>query len=400
MPSMLRKLFIPAIVVVLVGGLAVGLVVRLLEDDGRVVGTDETLRSIPVEVALVERGLIQDRRTFSGTLVPRARFLVAPKIGGRIESLHVDVGDPIATGDVVAHLDDEEFVQSVAQAEAQLEVAKADLVEARSLLEIALREYERVQTLLERNIASESAVDAVQADLRAKEAQVQVAQAHVQRAQAAVASERVRLSYTVVTAAWTDGTDQRVVAERYVDEGATVAANDPIVSVVDLSPIRALMFVTERDYARLQLGQAAIVETDAFPGEAFDGRVFRLSPVFEEISRQARVEVEIPNESRRLKAGMYVRVSVVLDEVSDAAMVPDGALVQRDGRSGVFLVDETESQVQWVPVETGIRSGDRVQVVAPALEGQVVTLGQQLLDDGSQVRVASRRHVPSSEVGE
>src|SRR5690606_20532106 len=102
-------------------------------------------------------------------------------------------------------------------------------------LEIAEREHQRVQTLRERNIASESALDLAQADLRGKQAQVQVAEAEVHRAEAVVASQRVRLGYTGVTAAWSTRDDRRVVSERYVDEGAMVAANDPIVSVVDLT---------------------------------------------------------------------------------------------------------------------------------------------------------------------
>lgn len=374
------------LVVVLLGGVLALVGWRLMQSSA--VGAEgDGPRAAPVEVGPIEHGLIQDRRTFSGTLTPRAQFIVAPKVSGRVVSLKVDIGDAVAPGAVVAELDDDEFEQAVAQAQAELEVARAQLAEARSALEIARREYERVQTLRERNIASESALDAARADLHAKEAQVQVAEAQVQRAEAVLGTERIRLGYTSVAATWSNGGEERVVSERYVDEGATVAANDPIVTVVDLSRVRAVLYVTEHDYARLRVGQPATIQTGAYPGETFEGEVLRLAPVFEEASRQARVEVDVPNPDRKLKAGMFVRVSVVLDEVQDATIVPGAALVRRQGRDGVFVVNPEGTRVSFVPVRVGIRSGDRVQVVGEGLAGRVVTLGQQLVEDGSPIRI-------------
>src|SRR5690606_6374846 len=102
------------------------------------------------------------------------------------------------------------------------------------------------------------------------------------------------------------------------------------VTVVDLATVRAVVFVTEHDYARLKVGQEAQIMTDAYPERVFHGRVERLAPVFEEASRQARVEVRIDNDDRRLKPGMYVRVGVVLATDEDATIVPAAALVRRD----------------------------------------------------------------------
>ncbi|HEX9584948.1 MAG TPA: efflux RND transporter periplasmic adaptor subunit, partial [Gammaproteobacteria bacterium] len=86
--------------------------------------------SVPVEVAPIERGPIEYRRTFTGTLEPRAEFVVAPKISGRIQQLNADLADRVTRDQLVAKLDDDEYVQSVAQAEADFAVAKANLAEA------------------------------------------------------------------------------------------------------------------------------------------------------------------------------------------------------------------------------------------------------------------------------
>jgi len=82
---------------------------------------------------------------------------------------------------------------------------------------------------------------------------------------------------------------------------------------VELDPIRAVIYVTEKDYASLDPGQSVTPTTDAFPGEVFTGTVARVSPVFRQTSRQARVELTIANSQRRLKPGMFVRVEAILD---------------------------------------------------------------------------------------
>jgi RND family efflux transporter MFP subunit len=340
-----------------------------------------------VEVGAIEHGEIELHRTFSGTLEAPAEFVVAPKVGGRVVRIVVDFSDPVERDQVVAELDNDEYLQAVAQAEADLAVAKANLAEARSSLEIAARALERVTTLRERGIASESQLDTARAEHLAKEAAVEVDEAQVTRAEAALATARIRLGYTTVTAGWSGGDERRVVAERFVDEGGTVAANAPLLSIVELDPIHAVIFVTERDYARLSVDQTATLSTDAYPGETFSGRITRVAPVFRQASRQARVEVTVDNPDQRLKPGMFVRVEIVLDRARDATIVPIEALTTRDGRDVVFVVAPDGESVSMRAVEIGIRQGSRAQVFGEGLVGRVVTLGQQLVDDGSRITV-------------
>ena len=343
-------------------------------------------RPIPVEIGTIEREPIELRRTFTGTLEASAAFVVAPKVGGRIEELTPDLGDNVAWNQVVARLDNAEFRQAVAQAEADVEVAKANLKEAESLLEIARREVQRVESLSKRGVSSESERDAAMAELLAREAHLQVSQAQLVRAEAELEAARVRLGYTEVTAGWsgTSG-EQRIVAERFVDEGETVSANAPLLEIVDLNPVTAVFYVTERDYALLKQGQKVVLRTDAYPGETFSGSLNRIAPVFRENTRQARVELIVDNSDLRLKPGMFVRATIVLDRVEEAVTIPAQALTRRDGVDGVFLVDQEKSTVGWQPVTPGIRQEERLEILDSGLSGQVVTLGQQLLDDGSPV---------------
>jgi RND family efflux transporter MFP subunit len=352
-------------------------------------------RPVPVEVAQIQRGPIALQRTFSGELEALAEFVVAPKVSGRVLRVIVNIADTVKRGQVVAELDNDEYVQAVAQAQADLEVARANLSEAKSALEIANREFKRTESLLKRGIASDSEFDAVRQDRLAKQAQLKVAEAQVTKAESSLETANIRLRYTRVTAGWTGGDENRVVAERYVDEGQTVAANAPLLLIVELNPIIGVVFVTERDYANLKPGQLVALTTDAYPGENYSGRIDRIAPVFRKSTRQARIEMTIDNSQHRLKPGMFIRATAVLARVAEATIVPEQALTKRDDRNGVFIVSEDGRSVTWREVKPGIREGDRLQVEGEGLSGRVVILGQQLVKDGSPITIPDLQDKPA-----
>jgi len=347
----------------------------------------KALRPVPVEVAQIQSGPIALKRTFSGELEALAEFVVAPKVSGRVERVMVDIADTVKQGQVVAELDNDEYVQAVAQAQADLEVARANLSKAKSDLEIANREFKRTVSLLKRGIVSDSDFDAARLDQLANQAQLKVTAAQVAKAESSLKTANIRLGYTKVTAGWTGGDEDRVVAERYLDEGQTVAANAPLLSIVDLNPIVGVVFVTERDYAHLKPGQFVSLTTDAYPGKQYTGRIDRIAPVFRKSTRQARIEMAIDNPQHHLKPGMFIRATVILSKVPEATIVPEQALTVRDDMTGVFIISEDGRSVAWREVKVGIRESDRVQVEGEGLSGRVVTLGQQLVKDGSPISI-------------
>jgi len=375
---------------ILLVGAAAGLgwvIFAELQDRAGATKRGKTLRPVPVEVARIQHGPIALQRIFSGELNALAEFVVAPKVSGRVERVFVNIADTVTRGQVVAELDNGEYVQAVAQAQADLEVARANRSQAKSALEIADREFKRTELLLKRGIASDSEFDAARQDRLAKQAQLKVAAAQVTKAESSLETANIRLGYTKVTAGWTGGAEYRVVAERYVDEGQTVAANAPLLLIVDLDPIVGVIFVTERDYAHLKPGQLVSLTTDAYPGEQYPGRIARIAPIFRKSTRQARIEMIIDNPQHRLKPGMFISATVVLARVPEATIVPEQALTIRNDRSGVFIVSEDGRSVAWHEVKAGIRAGHRVQVQGEGLSGQVVTLGQQLVKDGSAITI-------------
>jgi len=345
---------------------------------------------VAVEAEPVLKATIRDVRRFTGSLRAKAYFVVAPKVSGRLVRLPVDIGTPVARGQLIAVLDDEEYTEYVEQARAELQLAQARVEECCSTLEIAQRNFERARTLREKLIASESELDRAQTAYKVQDAKRKVALAQVAQKQAALKTAQVRLSYTQIRASWEGGDEERIVGERFADEGAMLRANDPIVSVIDIRSLIAVIHVIERDYPRLRAGQEAVVTTDAFPGRTFTGKVVRVAPLLKETSRQARVELEIPNADRLLKPGMFIRAQIEFARHDNATVVPVTALAKRNGKQGVFLANVQDKKARFVPVTLGIVNGEMAEVVAPPLSGLVVTLGQHLLADGVAITLPER----------
>jgi len=197
------------------------------------------------------------------------------------------------------------------------------------------------------------------------------------------------LGYTSIQANWEQGDDERIVAERYADEGNTVPANTPLFSIVELDPVQAVIQVTEKDYPRIAVGLQTKLVTDAFPDKVFAGTVKRIAPIFRESSRQARIEINVVNPDNLLKPGMFVRCTMELVRLEETVNVPEMAITKRNDQDGVFLVTDNGSSVQWVTVKPGLRAQGRVQLLEAKMTGQVVTLGQQFIKDGSVIRIAA-----------
>ena len=341
--------------------------------------------AVAVETAPIQKESIKDVGRFTGSLSPQSEFMVAPKIAGRLEKILVDIGDVVTADQLVAVLDDEEYQQQVYQAVAELEVARANLVEVKITSENAKREYERTVALRQKKIASESQLDAAESEYKTQQAKLQVANAQVSQKQAALNMAKVRLSYTRIRVPPNHASQQRVVGERFVDEGSMLAPNTPIVSILDIGTLIGVINVIERDYPKIKPGLPAVINTDAFPGQTFSGKVIRIAPLLMEKAREARVEIEIPNQRMLLKPGMFVRVQMEFELHENATVIPQSAVVKRDGSQGVFVVDRQEKKARFIPVTLGIVSEARAEILKPELSGEVVTLGQHLLEDGANI---------------
>lgn len=380
---MKKKIVLPILIIIAV--LAGMRLFKGIIGPGNSNGPGKSGGPVAVETKPVRKGPIRDIAVFTGSLEPRTQFIVAPKVSGWLKELLVDVGDEVERNQVIALLDDEEFAQQVEQDKAELEVAKANAENSASDLDIARREYERAKTLREKQIASASELDESEAVFNASQTKYKVSLAQVAQREAALKAAEVRLSYTKVRAFWEDGDQTRVVGERFIDEGTLLQVNQPIVSILENNPLTAVVYVIERDYPKVKIGQEAVVTTDAYPNKKFSGTIVRIAPLLRESSRQARVEIEVPNPDHLLKPGMFVRTQVEFARHENATLIPFTSLVKRKDKQGVFIADVANMKVSFVPVTTGIMYGEFVEITEPPISGLVVTMGNHLLEDGSEI---------------
>jgi len=340
--------------------------------------------SVAVEVAKIVYEPIQDIKEYTGTVHPFYRYIVAPKVSGRIIEIRKRIGDSVTKGEIIARIDDAEYQQAVIEAEANLKIAQASLAETISQFELSKQELKRAQSLQEKGIASPSELDAVQTNFSAQQSRLKLAQAQVEQRESSLKSSKIRLSYTVLEA-----TEPGFIGERFVDEGSLLSPNSPLVSVIGIDNVIIRTTVIERDYGHINVGQSAEIVVDAFPSKRFYGKVARIAPMLEEASRVAQMEVEVVNNSLILKPGMFTKVRVVLAEKDSARIVPSEAVVRRGGKEGIFLVEKDTDMKKYVarylPIQIGITTLEKTEILKPEIEGLVVTLGHHLLEDGSSL---------------
>jgi RND family efflux transporter MFP subunit len=346
--------------------------------------------AVAVETKPIRKDAIKDIGIFTGSLLPKSQFVVAPKVTGWLQKLLVNVGDAVEQNQIIAILDDAEFTQQMEQARAELQVAKANAENCESDLNLAQREYERAKALREKQIASASELDESEAALNACQTRLKVSLAQVSQKEAALKAAELKLSYTRVQAFWENGEQTRVVGERFVDEGALLQANEPIVSILQNDPLTAVVYVVERDYPKVKVEQYAIISTDAYPDKTFSGNIVRIAPLLKESSRQARVEIEIQNSDHLLRPGMFIRARIEFARHDNATLVPVAALVRRNGSRGVFIAESESLKARFVPVMVGIVSDESAEILEPDITGFVITMGNHLLEDGSDITLPGK----------
>ena len=356
--------------------------------------------AVVVNVVKAEHVTMLDERVYSGTTQAWSSFDIDPEVSAKIVSLKFDIGDIINKGDLIARLDDSNYEQAVRQAEAELEVAKAKDVEVKAMLKLRNSQYERLKLLHDRNATSDSEFENAESAMKVQEAALIQSEANIQNCEARLAAAKVKLDDTQIIADWNSGSDIRHVGDRYVDEGSLVSPGKPILKIIEIDRIKARIPIIERDFRFLQVGQQAEVTTDAYPGVKFEGTVEMISNELAESTRTVVAILSIPNKDFRLRPGMFVRVRIVLSEHKDTQTVPPNAILSRDDKRGVFMLNPVDQTAVFVPVETGLEDRTRVEILSPEFKPNdlIVTVGNHMLENGKKVEVSqlSRLHMAES----
>lgn len=332
---------------------------------------DPVVREVPVEVMDLRAEDIPVTGEWLGTVQPRTRVTVVAKVAGEVLSAGVDTGDPVEEGQVLARIDDVDYVNVRDETRAMLEVAEANLFSAES-------SFRRIKSLHEKKVTSQERYDAVHAAYQVALARVE--QARAARDRALTNLERTRVKSPL--AGW--------VSRRLVEPGDQVAPGRPLFEVMDLSQVKVRINVTEEEYATIDTQDAAEVAVDAYPGETFAGRIDRVGIDADLTTRTFPVEIAVENPDRRIASGMIARVRITRYTIPDGIRIPQHALLIRGEAPYAFVRDDQGVAelralvlgVRWkgeVLVKEGLRPGDHL-----------IVQGQHFLTQGDRTVIASK----------
>jgi RND family efflux transporter MFP subunit len=358
----------------------------------------------PVKVVHVQREPLARSLTVSGTLAAEEQVTLSFKVTGRVDGLRVDLGSTVRKGEVIASLTPTDFELRLRQADAALQQARARLGldptgesdtidpdqtaivrQATAALSEAARQRERIATFVQRGISAKADLEAADAAKEIADGRRQDAIEEVRNRQAVLAQRRSELA---IARQQLDDAQLRspidgVVRERMVFAGEYRAAGTPIVTVVRQHPLRLQLAVPERASTVLRAGQRVRVSVEGDP-TTYEGRVTRVSPAIAEGTRTLPIEAEIPNLEGKLRPGTFAKAEIVTSE--DAAlMVPQSALVVFAGVEKILVVKDGKVREQ--RVRTGVRSGDRVELIDGVAAGDMVIIEPGGLADGSLVTI-------------
>jgi len=297
-----------------------------------------------------------------GTTVPVQGVTLMAEVPGTITTLSFESGDEVKKGQLMLRLDTSVEQAQLASAEADLKLAKLEL--------------ERAKGLRAKSVNSAAELDAVEAR-------------HAQ-AEAAVANIRALIGKKTIRAPFAGR-----LGKRQVNLGQFLNAGTPIVMLQSLDPLYVDFSLPQRQLARIEVGQAIEIQTDAFSDVTWSGILDSVDPEVDPSTRNVRLRALVDNADERLRPGMFVDVNLLLSEQLQVVTIPATSVMYAPYGNSVYLIEEAEGEVnegqlvaKQLFVRLGQRRGDLIAVDSGLEAGQtVVTTGAFKLSNGAPVMV-------------
>ena len=285
--------------------------------------------------------------SYSATIQANAINNIAPQSGGRIQKINVEVGDFVSAGQILAEMD-----------RVQLDQAQLRLVNAET-------ELGRLKQLYEQGGLAQSDYEAAELNYKVSK------------------SSYDNLRENTILRSPING----VVTARNYDRGDMYGMASPIFTVQQIVPVKILVGISEADYTKVRKGDRITLSVDALPGKTFSGSVRRIYPTVDPMTHTVNIEVQVPNQNRELRPGMYAKVNVNFGS-SRNIVVPDAAVVrlQGSGQRNVFVV-ENGVAVQKA-VSLGRHFDGQYEILSGIEVGEMVVVkGGSSLSNGANVEV-------------
>ena len=342
--------------------------------------------------------------TANGTLVAYDQTTVSVKVPGRVRTISVDLGSVVTRGQVLAHVDSEDYRLRVQQAEASLAQARARLGlapegtddrvdpeqtatvrQARAVLDEARHSRDRASRLVEQGVIAKADFDTANAAFKVAEGRYQDAYEEIRNRQGMLAQRRSELALArqqlkdTAVVAPLDG----IVQEKRTSVGEFLAAGTPVVNIVRMDPLRLRAEIPERESQSVRSGQDVRVTVEG-DTTVYLGKIMRLSPVIAEQNRMLVVEADVRNNGK-LRPGSFAHAEIVTNSAKMAVTVPNTAIVTFAGIEKVITVQNGKALEK--PITTGRRSAEFTEIVAGISVGEKVIVDPGNLQSGQPVEV-------------
>jgi multidrug efflux pump subunit AcrA (membrane-fusion protein) len=374
--------------------------------------------STPVLVETAVLGAIDHVVTADAVLAPINQASVTPKISAPVRRFLVNRGDHVRAGQLIAELESSDLAAALEEAKFQYEQAQAasatvtgatvvedqtkaqaDVQSAQSAFDAAKKLYESRVALEKEGALAPKQVDETKLQMVQAQTQLETAQQHLKSLNGVGRQEAIKGAQAQTNAAKAHADTlgvqlsyarilspiNGVVADRPVNAGEMATAGMPLISIVDISQVRAIANVPVKEAESIRVGRPARV---AGPDGDIPGTVTVVSPSANANATTVEVWVQIANPGERLKPGATARVSIIAETIQNTLVVPASALLNGEGGRQKVMVVSSDSVAHERPVAVGVRQGARVQILSGVQQGeQVVTSGGLGLDDKAKVAI-------------
>jgi RND family efflux transporter MFP subunit len=322
---------------------------------------------------------------------------VASKATGRLVALYVGAGDHVTAGQILAKIESADVTARLHQTQANAAAARATLVQARAVADEAGLDYERKRGLHDAGLISKAVFDASSARHATAQAGVVSAQAAIDAADAAVRAAAVELDNTVIRAPF-EGTvlsKNADVGEIVAPFGSSTTARAAVVRIADMTSLMVEADVSERHLDQVTLGSPCEITLDAYPQRRYRGVVDTIVPTADRAKATVLTKIRLTDRDAGVLPEMSAKVAFLSEQTPSTAstaariVIPDGAIVSKDGRRVVFVV--RDGQAVETPVEIGTSTNGSAEVRSGVTPGdRVVVNPPRDLTDGARVVATDR----------
>jgi HlyD family secretion protein len=383
---------------------------------------------VAVEAAPAERGAISEIVSAETVVYPVRQSVITPKITSTIREFLVQRGSKVHKGQLLAILENADLAAAAEQSKGEFEQAEAgyattigagvpqemqkaelDAAAAKAGYEAAQKVYDSRKELFQQGALPRRDLDAAQVALAQAKTQSDVAerqladlkrlgeQQALKSANGQLAAAKGKLMGSTAALSYSEirSPIDGVVTDRPQYAGELAAANQPLMTLMDLSKLIAKAHISRVEAASLKVGDPADVLA-AGVDDPIHGRVSLVSPALDPGSTTIEVWVEVAKPDPRLKPGMTAQVTMVAKTVKDALVVPASAVFRTAEGADYLMVAGSDEHAHQKIVKVGVRSGDRVQIVSGLDPGEkVIDSGGYGLPDKTQIKL--QEAAPSKE---